>query len=172
MFPATRDDDAHLLARLTAGDERALGAVFDTYGPVVYSLAFAITQHQATAESVVSDAFATVWREAKSANLAGRTLFSWLSGLVRSAALPKRADATPSLQPVAATQVAAAVERLSAVQRQVLELAYFGGFTRVDIARRLGVPEVDVATLLRGAMEALRDVLTPSSPTATQVAGV
>ncbi len=167
MPAATPDDDARLLARLAAGDERALAVVFDTYGSVVYSLAFAITQHQAAAERVVTDAFATLWRDARSLDIAGRTLFSWLSALVRTGALGARGSSTPVLDPAPASRVAAAIDRLNALQRQVIELAYFGGLTRGDIARRLGRPEVEIAVTLRAAMEALRDMLSPE-PVAAQ----
>lgn len=159
------DDDARLLARLVAGDERALGSLYDSYGAVVYGLALAITQDPPTAESVVTDAFADVWREARSFQRPGATLFAWLSHTVRSLALARRAPSAraSAAQPPAASELALALDRLAPVERQSVELAYFGGLSRSEIARALGETEVTVAVALRTAMERLRDLVTPPS---------
>lgn len=167
------DDDARLLARLVAGDERALGSLYDSYGAVVYGLALAITQDPPTAESVVTDAFADVWREARSITPPVASLFAWLSRVVRSRALARRAPTVrPSaVHPPAASQLALALERLAPVERQSVELAYFGGLSRAEIARALGESEVNIAVALRTAMEGLRDlVVVPVTP--HMVAGV
>lgn len=170
------DDNARLLARLVAGDERALGSLYDSYGAVVYGLALAITQDPLIAESVVTDAFGDVWRGARSVTQPGESLFAWLSRVVRSRALAHRSPTgRPSpAHPPAASQLAVALERLAPVERQSVELAYFGGLSRAEIARALGESEVRIAMALRSAMEGLRDLVAiPSSAvTHRMVAGI
>lgn len=169
------DDDARLLARLAAGDERALGTLYDTYGAVVYGLALAITQDTSAAESVVTDAFGVVWREARDVASPGTSLFGWLSNTVRALALRQRrvGASLVSTQAPAASRLAQAIARLSPVERQSIELAYFGGMSRAEIARRLGEAEVTVSVALRTAMEGLRDVLAPTQqPAPRMVAGL
>ncbi len=175
VAPPAPDDDARLLARLAAGDERALGTLYDTYGAVVYGLALAITQDTSAAESVVTDAFAAVWREARAVSSPGNSLFGWLSHTVRTLALRQRpAGASPvTTQAPAASRLAQAIERLTAVERESIELAYFGGMSRAEIARRLGQAEVTISVALRTAMEGLRDVLGPTQqPAPRMVAGL
>lgn len=133
----------------------------------MYGLALAITQDPPTAESVVTDAFAEVWREARSVAQPGLSLFAWLSRMVRSRALARRTPTAhvPHAHPPAASQLALALERLAPVERQSVELAYFGGLSRAEIARALGESEVNIALALRSAMEGLRDLVTiPATP--------
>ncbi|MGQ0648186.1 MAG: sigma factor-like helix-turn-helix DNA-binding protein [Gemmatimonadaceae bacterium] len=162
----TRDregDDAQLVARIAAGDERALGSLYDTYGAVVFGLAVAITQNHTSAESVVAEAFATVWRDARSFEPGRRSAFAWLSSLVRTLALADRDARGVKLEQVVTadsptTPVAAALARLSRPQRAAVELAYFRGLSRRDIAAVLGESEITVGVYLRSGIEALRDV--------------
>lgn len=56
-------------------------------------------------------------------------------------------------------KVLEALERLSAEQRQVLELAYFRGLTQTRIAEEIGVPLGTVKTRTLAAMRKLRQTL-------------
>jgi RNA polymerase sigma-70 factor (ECF subfamily) len=157
-------DDVSVMARIAGGDPRALALVYDTYGVVVYRLAVAITQKPAAAEQVVADAFGVLWREARGI-MNDTSVFGWLSSTVRAAALARRGPVptTPGGAAETAWRVADALGELSPLQRQSVELAYFGGLTRGDIARRLGETELRVSVALRTGMEFLRDVLRPAS---------
>ena len=57
------------------------------------------------------------------------------------------------------TRAAAALGQLSASQREVLELAYFGGFTHVEIADRLGIALGTAKTRVRDGLIKLRQVM-------------
>jgi RNA polymerase sigma-70 factor (ECF subfamily) len=59
-----------------------------------------------------------------------------------------------------ARRVKAAVEKLSASQRQVIELAYFEGLTQTEMAERIGQPLGTVKTWVRAALKNLRDQVT------------
>jgi RNA polymerase sigma-70 factor (ECF subfamily) len=60
---------------------------------------------------------------------------------------------------IEATRVRKAVERLTAMQREAVELAYFGGHTYREVAVLLNVPEGTVKTRIRDGMIRLRDEL-------------
>ena len=161
--PNLRDGaDGQLVARIAAGDARALGTLYDNYGAVMYRLAMAITRDRASAEAVVADAFLTVWRDAAGPGSEGRSPFAWLSSTVRDLALARRtrpAVDPASLQWPDGSPVTAALARLDEPQRRAIELAYFQGLSRREIAAALGEPETDVGRHLRSAMEVLRSVL-------------
>ncbi|MBC7897350.1 MAG: hypothetical protein H7066_18175 [Cytophagaceae bacterium] len=173
-LPRERDrDDARLVARIAAGDERALGSLYDAYGAVVYGLAVAITRNQEVAESVVADAFAAVWREARAFDPTGRSVFAWISSMVRALALAARRPTDLAVETGGsllneASPVGAALGRLSGPQRTAVELAYFSGLPRSDIAVRMGASEATVSLYLRTAMDTLRNVLAPEMPGTAQ----
>jgi RNA polymerase sigma-70 factor (ECF subfamily) len=56
-------------------------------------------------------------------------------------------------------RVRAAMEKLSANQRTVMELAYFEGLTHTEMAARIGQPLGTVKTWVRTALKSLRDQL-------------
>jgi RNA polymerase sigma-70 factor, ECF subfamily len=145
-----------LVARMAAGDDRALGALYDAYGHVAYGLAFAITGTRATAESVVSDSFAEAWRTAS------------LTAIVRRKALaassfdrvhPTSEFACAAAGSTSPRSVGEALRSLSATKRQVIELSYYRGLTIGQIAAHLGEPESGARELLRSAMNELRSAL-------------
>ncbi|MEO6446274.1 MAG: sigma-70 family RNA polymerase sigma factor [Gemmatimonadaceae bacterium] len=193
VYTATKSD-ARVIAALSAGDERALGALYDRCGSVAYALAYAMTSNAATAEGVVADVFAHIWREAHKFQVGKMTLMAWLTSLVRERSLAIRraanalhatpASRTPgpdqgeytrtAMAPSAgrgtryafstAPRVHLALGALSDVQRRAIELAYFEGLSGQEIALQLQLPESGVATHLRSAMETLRDSLAPVGP--------
>jgi RNA polymerase sigma-70 factor (ECF subfamily) len=169
-LPRERDrDDAQLVARIAAGDERALGSLYDAYGAVVYGLAVAITRNQETAESVVADAFAAVWQEARAFDATRRSVFAWISSMVRALALAARRPVAVSVEAEGvllsdASPVGAILARLTGPQRTAVELAYFGGLSRAEIADRLGESEGTIGMYLRTSMDTLRNALAPEIP--------
>ena len=160
-----------LVARMVAGDDRALGALYDAYGHVAYGLAFAITDDQASAESAVSDAFAEAWRSASSFDAGRTSVLAWLTTIVRRTALrtsrkrrqqfrthEQTGDGAMALTGTQ-TPMRDALRALTASQRRVIELSYYRGLTLGEIAQQLGEPETGARELLRSAMHELRAAL-------------
>lgn len=160
-------DDTRLLARVGAGDERALGSLYDSHGAAVYGLALAITQDPERAEAAVAEAFSTVWRDAiRSADAPSALVL--LTTAVRRAALALRSSAAvkTGAPGVATVMSSEALNHLSDAQRQAVELAWFRGLTRQEIATVMGEPEAVIGGYLRSGLDILRSVLAPSSPSA------
>jgi RNA polymerase sigma-70 factor (ECF subfamily) len=180
---ALRDDE--LLALVARRNEAALGLIYDRYGGLVYTIALRVTGDRQTAEEVVQDVFQSVWQTVGGFQPGLGTCASWLVGIARHRAIDairsKRerarsreqaieqdifvdADANPA---AAAEQidlrgaVKDALGTLPPSQRQAIELAYYGGLTRVEIAERLGEPIGTVKTRLRLGLLKLRDLLRP-----------
>jgi RNA polymerase sigma-70 factor, ECF subfamily len=177
--------DSALLAGIAAGDERALGALYDRYGATVYSLAYAMTGDETTAETVVSDVFAQVWREPRSGPATRVGALSWITSLARVRAKSLRRAESGSVAlgvtaPVngdrdgSRSTVRAAIADLPEDQRRVLELAYLGGMTVGEVARQLNLQEAAARAQLNSAMHFLRAALgsrvaTPDRLVATRV---
>lgn len=174
-----RDERAgSLLERIAAGEQAALGQLYDIFAPLVNGLALRIVRDTGDAEDVVQEVFVQVWRQASRYDAARGTPEAWLCTMARTRALDRlrrRAsrredteDQAPAPTDVPRNEerlaVREALQALSTDQRRALELAYYEGLTQTEIAARLGEPLGTVKTRIRSAMIRLRDALGPSTP--------
>lgn len=150
---------------------------------MAYSIALRITADGALAEDVVQDAFLGVWRNAGRYVEGRGSVKTWLLSIVHHRAvdavrrrrptteLPEREDVPPpalTLPDIWADvsagldreQIAAAMTTLSDVQREAIELAYWGGLTQQEIAERTGTPLGTVKSRVRLGLLSLRRALT------------
>src|SRR5262245_17629886 len=178
----TDDEDRAALERIAGGELGALDDLYERYKTMAYSIAFRITNDATLAEDVVQDAFLGAWRNA-SRYVGGRgSVKTWLLSIVHHRAidavrrrrptteLPDRDDAPPPelrlpdvwsevSADLDADDVRRALSALSDVQREAIELAYFGGLTQVEVAERTGTPLGTVKSRMRLGLLAMRRVL-------------
>lgn len=175
---ADQPPDAQLLRQMQAGDEAALEALYKRYAGLVFTLALRIVGDPELAREVLQDAFLRCWDGRETYDPGRGRVPWWLMGIARNRAidllrsrshqarlreqqpLSSAAPASGSLDAADATAlrraVASALESLSAVQRQAIELAYYGGLTQAEIAQQLDEPLGTVKSRTREAMERLR----------------
>jgi len=175
--------DAAIVARMAAGDEAALGELYDRSVDAVIALVARIVRDVPEAEEVVEVVFWQAWQQAGRFTADRGTVGAWLLAMARSRSLDRlrslrrRRDEQPAdesifeRQPAAgdplsnldasdrAAQVIGALQRLPVEQREVLELAYFEGLSQTEIAERLALPLGTVKTRARLALRKLRDRL-------------
>ena len=174
--------DALLAARLTAGDDRALGEVFDHFAPAVLGAALRVLGDEAAAQDVVQDVFVELWSRPGRYDPAVGTLHAYLVVLARHRAVDlvrselrrvarqershRLAPGEPSPSPCeevmaaqAATAVRDALRLLPDSQRVIVELAYFGGLTCREAAKAAGIPEGTAKSRLRLALAKLETML-------------
>jgi RNA polymerase sigma-70 factor, ECF subfamily len=176
-----RAEDAALLARVAARDERAVEELYARYAGPLYSLAYQVTRSEGFAQDAVQETFAAVWRDAARFDAARGAVAPWLFSLARHKAIDlvrreqnvrkRTADVDLELREadddvdgeawlgIRRDRVRAALEGLTAAQREALELAFFEGLTHVEVAERLGVPLGTAKTRIRSALLRLRDIL-------------
>ncbi|HEV2378353.1 MAG TPA: sigma-70 family RNA polymerase sigma factor [Terriglobia bacterium] len=175
---ASRDADAGLIRRILNGDDTALGALYDRYGRLVYSVSLRILRDTGAAEEVLQDIFYQLWRVAGSFDFARGSLSSWLMVMARNRSIDRlrRRGLTVAENPVGALpparfdlesdlarkemvgRVRGALDALPEPQRKAMELAYFEGLTQSEIAEQTGDPLGTVKTRLRAALTSLRKV--------------
>ena len=174
--------DRAVLARVADGELDALQDLYDRYRTMAYSIALRITADAALAEDVVQDAFLGAWRNA-ARYIEGRgSVKTWLLSIVHHRAVDAVRRRRPTTElpdaemPPPATltlpdiwgevagnldraEIASALATLSDVQREAIELAYFGGLTQVEIADRTGAPLGTVKSRIRLGLLAMRAAL-------------
>jgi len=178
--PSPADDaDRAALARISGGELAALEELYDRYKTMAYSIAYRITNDAALAEDVVQDAFLGAWRNAARYVEGRGSVKTWLLSIVHHRAidairrrrpaseLPDIDSALPDALTMPdvwgevsasldAASVREAMVALSDVQREAIELAYFGGLTQQEIADRTGTPLGTVKSRMRLGLLAMR----------------
>ncbi len=175
-------EDATLLRRLSYGDESALEAVYQRYGGACYRLARRILDDAQLAEDVVQQVFLELW-QGSGYDPARGAVSTWLLSITHHKAvdmvrrengrrkrltgdqqLIERQAAGPGPEDHAWTTLRAertreALRHLTSEHREVLLLAYYGGYTQREIADMTGLPLGTVKSRTLHAMRRLRTLL-------------
>jgi RNA polymerase sigma factor (sigma-70 family) len=166
---------------VTAREQGAFAELYARYAAAAYGLAFRVTGRSSLAQDVVHDAFLALWRTPEGFDPARGTFRAYFLSLVHHRAVDTvrreerlrqrtlRVNPEPDEDEDVAedvvheawladrrAKVLEAMEQLSAEQREVLELAYFRGYTQARIAEATGVPLGTVKTRTLAAMRRLR----------------
>lgn len=176
--------DSDLLEACSQGDEQALASLYDRYCKLAYGVALRVLRDPELAEDAVQDTFITVWRKAAAYDPALGKASTWILTIVhrravdlvrrqqRFNALPVRLEAAAPVtraegvaEDVALrSEVRAALRTLSSAEREVLDLAYWGGLTQSQIATALRIPSGTVKSRTSSALARLRNVLSANEP--------
>jgi RNA polymerase sigma factor (sigma-70 family) len=175
----TELSDEQLLEAIAAGDESALGVLYDRFGRIAFGVALRVLRDRALAEDAVQEAFLAIWRSAERYRIERAKPSTWVLTLVhrRAVDLVRREDrrrAEPLHEPAEdaggevpdeadlrdrRAAVQAALQQLPEEQRQALELAYYGGYTQSELAERLGVPLGTVKSRMFAGLTRLRELV-------------
>jgi RNA polymerase sigma-70 factor (ECF subfamily) len=178
---------ADLIRRMAAGDADACGAFYDRYARLVYPLIVRIVRDPDDAADVLQDVFWEAWQAAAAYDPDRGSPEAWIVTRARTRAIDRVrairrrgetfvAPIDEALAPAPAepggdaaeraadrSVVVTALGRLLAAQREVIELAYYGGLTQTEIAERLKQPLGTVKTRMRLALERLRETMKPTT---------
>src|SRR4051794_39523315 len=154
--------DEELMALVAGNDADAYEVVLERHADAAFSLAYRICGRRPLAEDIVQDAFLAVWRSGARYDRTRGSVRTWTLGIVHNRAVDAlrrngvqerrrvsdegieetlEAVERTDLQAIAsstARELRGALGELPPEQRRVIELAYFGGFTHVEIASMLG----------------------------------
>lgn len=172
--------DEELMRRVSAGDTRAFEELHRRYRGRVFSFAVRLAGRPGVAEEITQDAFLSLWRSAHRFDAARGSLLTWLLSVVRNRGVDslRRETRNGRIQTVDLAQaerveaqertdeevvsrersgeVRRMITELSLVQREVIQLGYFGGLSHTEIAARVQVPLGTVKGRQRLALNRLR----------------
>jgi RNA polymerase sigma-70 factor (ECF subfamily) len=172
------DEDVMQLVR--GGDARAFEVIYERHSAAAFSLAYRMMGTRAGAEDVTQDAFLSMWRSGARYDRARGSVRTWVLGIVHHRAIDalrratvhdrrragdegieerfearERTDVEAARREEAGT-VRTALGSLPADQCQVIELAYFGGFTHTEIAEMLDAPVGTIKGRMRLGLKKMR----------------
>ncbi len=172
--------DEDLMQLVRAGDAQAFEIVFDRHSGAAFSLAYRMCGRQAMAEDIVQEAFVSLWRSGARYDATRGSVRTWVLSVVRNRTIDAfRRESAKGSRDVSeegiaermaapelteaeverrdeARQVRKALVELPPDQRQVIELAYFGGFTHSQIADMLELPSGTVKGRMRLGLTKMR----------------
>ena len=173
---------ADLLRRSALGDEAAFAEFYDATSARAYGMALRVVRNPAHAEEVTQEAYLDAWRSSTRYDSQRGSAAGWLLTIVHRKAVdrvrsveaattrdetwnretaPVDHDQTSEAAQASleAARVRNAVATLTDVQRQAVELTYFGGYTHTEVATLLDVPLGTAKTRIRDGLIRLRDLM-------------
>jgi RNA polymerase sigma-70 factor, ECF subfamily len=172
--------DEDLISMVEAADAEAFTTLYDRHSRAAFSLAYRMMGERQAAEDLAQDAFLKVWRSASSYRAERGSVRTWILSIVhnrgidqiRSHASRRRTQdkieaSAPRSQPSEAfaqtwrnsqrDQIREALDTLPPEQLKILELAYFSGYTHVEISELLRLPLGTVKGRMRLGLKKIRD---------------
>jgi RNA polymerase sigma-70 factor (ECF subfamily) len=170
-----------LLSRAGRGDQTAFAELYDSLAPLLHGIVLKVVRDPAQSEEVTQEAFVELWRLAPRYDPSRGSVRSWAATLAHRRAIDRvrseqasrdRTEREAHRRPIQSndvaeqvvanidgTRVRKALERLTEIQRQAVELAYFGGHSYREVALLLDVAEGTIKTRIRDGIIRLRDEL-------------
>jgi RNA polymerase sigma-70 factor, ECF subfamily len=175
-----------LMRAVALGDEASFALLYDRTASVVFGIVRRIVRSQEHAEEVTQEVYLEVWRKARNWDPSRGSVLTWVMLIARAratdrvrseqAARDRQERVAPSWVELPADRVAEEVSiafeqgevrnllgHLTDLQREVIELAYFGGRTYPEVARMLDLPLGTVKTRMRDGLLRLRQALGATS---------
>lgn len=180
---ATTSDDQGLVRAMAAGRSEAVARLYDRYSGMLLALSQRILGSRSDAEEILQETFLQAWNQASRYDPKRSSVSTWLVLIARSrsidrlrsrrvrqrtATAARRENPTVHASPQGVGSVLLQERRnrlreelakLPYEQRQVLEMAFYGGMTQSEIASETGIPLGTVKTRTLLAMKKLRKAL-------------
>jgi RNA polymerase sigma-70 factor (ECF subfamily) len=175
--------DEELMELVAGNDPDAFEVILERHADAAFSLAYRMCATRSLAEDVTQEAFLALWRGGARYDRARGSVRTWALGIVHNRAVdalrrcnvherrragdegiedsleaPERTDAQ-AIGNAVASELRGALDELPDEQRRVIELAYFGGFTHIEIASMLDLPLGTIKGRMRLGLHKLRGQL-------------
>ncbi|GAA2751925.1 ECF RNA polymerase sigma factor SigK [Amnibacterium kyonggiense] len=177
-----RDTPEAKLARVAAGDKRAFAELYDATASRVFGLVRRLLVDPSQSEEVTQEVYLEIWQTASRYKPERGSAMSWMLTMahrravdrVRASQSSRERDTKVGIRDydreydqvaehveitMEGERVKRALQGLTELQRQAVELAYYRGLSHSEIAEELHVPVGTIKTRIRDGMIRLRDAL-------------
>jgi RNA polymerase sigma-70 factor (ECF subfamily) len=172
-----KPSEAQLVAQLQAGDKKAFEYLYDSYSAALLGIAMRVlNSNQPLAEDAIQESFVKIWKNINNYDTHKGTIFTWMLNIVRNTSIDKlrSLNAKPiqnSLSDVSVIDVKSNLElntdaiglqeiiqKLKPEYQEIINLAYFKGYTQEEMAVMLNTPLGTIKTRNRSALQQLRNI--------------
>lgn len=171
--------EEELIYSLQQQDEHAFSYLYDNYSGALFGLIYKMVNDKELAEDILQEAFVKIWNNFSSYDQSKGRLFTWMINItrnltidtMRSKGYKKQSKISSDENSVNNFSDKKGAEKFDTIgmrkqlkllksdQRQIIDLAYFGGFTQDEISKNLDIPLGTVKTRMRTAISELRKLL-------------
>jgi len=180
LFQVKKYSEDELVSLLQNKDAQAFNYLYDNYSGALYGIIYKMVENKELAEDILQEVFVKIWNNFSNyTNTKGR-LFTWMLNItrnltidtLRSKSYKKQVkiqgyensvdnfiDNAASTEQFDSLGIRKNLTRLKNDQKQIIDLAYFSGFTQEEIAKQLSIPLGTVKTRMRAEIMELRKIL-------------
>jgi RNA polymerase sigma-70 factor (ECF subfamily) len=186
-FALCNQPDKSLVAVVGTGCVSAFELLYNRHSPMVFALILRIVENQQVAEELTQEVFLRVWQRSSTYHADRGSVRNWILSIAHNLAIddirrqqarcrqvyydpagdrlaPEVVDNSPEpseivLNRIRREQISRMLADLPVSQREVIEMAYFGGMTQAEIADYQGEPLSTVKTRTRLGLQRLRSGL-------------
>lgn len=180
MIANTPNTEPELVALLKNKDQKAYNYLYDNYAGALYGVIIKILDKQETARDLLQEVFVKIWRNIDSYDAGRGRLYTWMLNIARNAAIDTlrssgynqekntlySIDSMPAYE--GGLSISMKTDHIGLKQlllvlkeeyRQIIDLAYFKGYTQEEISKELDIPLGTVKTRCRKALLQLKDIM-------------
>lgn len=180
MPPIKKYSEEELILLLKTGDQSAFSYLYDNYAGALNTVICKLISDQHLAEDILQEAFVKIWNNFSSYDATKGRLFTWMLNITRNLTIDTirskgyKSQAKIQNSDIAVTTVnnnsnendkfdalglREQTMQLKEEQKNVIDLAYFEGFTQEEISKKLGIPLGTVKTRIRSGISVLKKLL-------------
>lgn len=180
MAEVKKYSEEELVALLQNRDQQAFSYLYDNYSAALNGVIGRMVESRELAEDILQEAFVKIWNNFSSYDTSKGRLFTWMLNIarnltidtLRSKGYKKQAKISSDENSVSnftddnrmaerfdAMGIRKQLVNLKPEQRNIIDLAYFNGFTQDEISKQMGIPLGTVKTRMRAAIIELRKML-------------
>ncbi|MFL5810219.1 MAG: RNA polymerase sigma factor [Flavisolibacter sp.] len=168
-----------LVSLLQRQDQQAFSYLYDNYSGALYGVIIKMVEAREVAEDILQEVFVKIWNNFSSYDNTKGRLFTWMLNITRNLTIDTLRSKGYKKQTKIygdensvnmlsdksgeskfdALGIRKHLSLLKTDQRQIIDLAYFGGLTQEEIAKQLSIPLGTVKTRMRAAIIELRKIL-------------
>ncbi|WP_223274608.1 RNA polymerase sigma factor [Salibacter halophilus] len=162
---------------LAEGNEHAIELLYDHYADALYGVVLRIVRDDDLASDIIQEAFVKIWKNGKRYSKEKGKLFTWCLNITRNRAIDelrskqrkgeiqnldssvnfidRQHSTNPNIDHVGLREI---VDSLDQEKRELIEMAYFGGYTQAEISKKMELPLGTVKTRMRNALKDLKNI--------------
>jgi RNA polymerase sigma-70 factor (ECF subfamily) len=177
---AVKYTEEELIAGLQLKDQQVFGYLYDNYAPALNAVIYKMVEDRELSEDILQEAFVKIWNNFTSYDKAKGRLFTWMLNITRNLTIDTlRSKSYKKQNKISGDEnivtniqdnnsgvdrfdslgLVKQLSNLKADQKQIIDMAYFSGFTQDEISKQLGIPLGTVKTKMRTAILELRKYL-------------